>query len=85
MNITISEARKRLPELIMKVRRNAGAKVTITVNGVEAAELRQVEKPEQAADGATRLLDLMCSLPPVESDRVDVSSNVKEHLYGQVD
>ena len=85
MNIPISEARKRLPELVQKVRRAGGAKITITVNGVEAAELRPVDVRAEPFNAAERLLLVIDSMAKVDGDKVDISSNVKEHLYGQGD
>ena len=40
MKLSISEVRKRLPELVRQVRKDAGAKIEITVRDEVVAELR---------------------------------------------
>ena len=50
MKLSISEARKRLPELVRQVRKDAGAKVEITVRDEVVAELRAtLPEPEPGA------------------------------------
>ena len=40
MKLSISEARKRLPQLVRQVSKDAGAKIEITVHDEVVAELR---------------------------------------------
>ena len=49
MKLSISEARKRLPALVRKVRRDADASVQITVHDEVVAELRAAQ-PEPEPD-----------------------------------
>jgi antitoxin (DNA-binding transcriptional repressor) of toxin-antitoxin stability system len=52
MKLSISEARKRLPELVRQVRKDAGAKVEITVRDEVVAELRgPLPEPEPGSCG----------------------------------
>ena len=80
MKLSISEARRRLPELVRRVRKNAGAKVEITVRDEVAAELRAA-LPEPGA-AAKKLVELMRRLPKHRGRKTDISARVKEHLYG---
>jgi len=82
MKLSISEARKRLPALVRRVRRNAGASVQITVHDQVVAELRAVEQGPAPGAAATTLLELMAALPKRRGRKVSVSSHVKSHLYG---
>jgi antitoxin (DNA-binding transcriptional repressor) of toxin-antitoxin stability system len=41
MKLSISEARKRLPELVRQVRKDTGTKIEITVRDEVVAELRR--------------------------------------------
>jgi antitoxin (DNA-binding transcriptional repressor) of toxin-antitoxin stability system len=82
MRLSLSEARKRLPELVKRVRGRRGTVVTITLLGEEAAELRAVEKREKTWNPAQALCDIIDRLPAVSGAGRDVSSHVKEHLYG---
>jgi antitoxin (DNA-binding transcriptional repressor) of toxin-antitoxin stability system len=82
MKLSITEARKRLPALVRRVRRDAGARVEITVHNEVVAELRAVQpKPEPGA-AAHSLLRLMKKLPKTRGRKTSVSSHVKTHLYG---
>lgn len=83
MKISISEARKRLPELLRRVREGGDAAVRITVHDEVVAELRPVlPEPEPGMD-AHRLLELMDKLPKHKGPKKTVSENVKAHLYGR--
>lgn len=82
MRLSVSEARKRLPALVKRVRGRRDTVVTITLLGEEAAELRAVashDKPDNPAEALCRIID---ALPPASGGRRDVSSAVKDHLYG---
>jgi antitoxin (DNA-binding transcriptional repressor) of toxin-antitoxin stability system len=82
MKFSISEARKRLPELVRRVRKDAGAKVEITVRDEVVAELRApLPEPEPGA-AAKKLVALMRKLPKHRGRKTDVSAHVKERLYG---
>jgi antitoxin (DNA-binding transcriptional repressor) of toxin-antitoxin stability system len=54
MKLSISEARKRLPELVRQVRKDAGAKVEITVRDEVVAEIRGATRTELAGAGNKR-------------------------------
>jgi antitoxin (DNA-binding transcriptional repressor) of toxin-antitoxin stability system len=84
MKLSITEARKRLPELVRQVRKDAGAKVEITVRDEIVAELRAVQPGPEPGLAARKLLELRKKLAKkgMKSRRTDVSSHVKEHLYG---
>ncbi len=84
MKISISEARRRLPELVRQVGQDAETSVQITVHDEVVAELRAIQPLPKPGEAARRLLAL-------RKKRVrrnpkarwsDVSSHVKEHLYG---
>jgi antitoxin (DNA-binding transcriptional repressor) of toxin-antitoxin stability system len=82
MKLSISEARKRLPELVRQVRKDAGAKVEIMVHDEVVAELRgALPEPEPGA-AAKKLVELMRRLPKHRGRKTDISTHVKEHLYG---
>ncbi|MGH7774174.1 MAG: hypothetical protein ACREQA_18270 [Candidatus Binatia bacterium] len=82
MKFSISEARKRLPELVRQVRKDPGAAVQITVRDEIVAELRApLPEPEPGA-AARKLLEIMKKLPKPRKRKTDVSSKVKEYLYG---
>jgi antitoxin (DNA-binding transcriptional repressor) of toxin-antitoxin stability system len=84
MKLSISEARRRLPELVRRVRKNAGVKVEITVRDEAVAELRAVLPSPKPGEAARKLLQLRRKLARngLKTRRRDVSSHVKEHLYG---
>ena len=56
MKLSISEARKSLPELVRRVRKDAGAKVEITVHDEVVAELRGT-LPDRSGSQETRRSD----------------------------
>lgn len=80
MKVSISEARRRLPELVRQVRRDVGTSVQITVRQEVVAELRAA-LPEPGA-AAKKLLELMAKLPKHRGRKTDTSSHAKEDLYG---
>ena len=63
MKLSITEARKRLPELVGRVRKNAATKVEITVRDEVVAELRPALPKPEAGAAAKKLLSLMRKLP----------------------
>lgn len=82
MKLSTSEARKRLPELVRRVRQRNGAKIEITVHDEVVAELRGAMPAPQAGAGATKLLSLMRKLPKHRSKKTNVSGRVNDYLYG---
>lgn len=84
MKMSISEARRRLPELVRQVRKDAGTSVQITVHDEVVAELRASQPLPKPGEAARKLLALRKKLGRgVPKTRwSDVSSHVKEHLYG---
>lgn len=83
MKLSISEARKRLPALVRRVQRDAGASVEITVHNEVVAELRAVQPEPEPGVAARRLLRLMKKLPKRRGRKIPISSRVKTHLYGR--
>ena len=63
MKLSISEARKRLPELVRQVRKDAGAKVEIMVRDEVVAELRAALPEPEPGAAAKKLVELMRRLP----------------------
>lgn len=82
MKLSISEARKRLPELVRQVRKDAGARVEIMVRGEVVAELRAALPEPEPGAAAKKLVQLMRRLPKHRRSKTYVSRHVKEHLYG---
>lgn len=84
MKLSISEARRRLPELVRQVQKDSGTSIQITVHEKVVAELRAIQPLPEPGEAARRLLELRKKL--VRRGRKapahDVSSHVKEHLYG---
>jgi len=85
MKISISEARRRLPELVRQVRKDAGESVQITLHDEVVAELRAAQPEPEPGAAAKRLLELMEKLPKHRGRKTRVSSRVKDHLYGTSD
>lgn len=84
MKVSISEARKRLPELVRQVRKDAGAAVQITVRDEVVAELRAALPEPEPGAAARALLELRKKLARKgrKAQAHDVSSHVKKYLYG---
>jgi len=83
MKVSISEARRRLPELVRLVRKDAGTTVQITVREEVVAELRAALPEPEPGAAARKLLELMRKLPKSRGRKTDISAHVKEHLYGR--
>jgi antitoxin (DNA-binding transcriptional repressor) of toxin-antitoxin stability system len=81
MKLCISEARKRLPELVRQVRKDAGAKIEITVRDEVVAELRAALPEPEPGAAARKLVQLMRKLPPYRGQKTNISRHVKENLY----
>jgi len=81
MKISITEARKRLPELVRRVRRDAGMIIQITVRDEVVAELRPALPEPEPGAAARKLVELMEGLPKHRGPKGGVSKRVKEYLY----
>ncbi len=82
--VSITEARRRLPQLVRQLKQVPGSVVQITVRNEVVAELRAtlaVSEPEPGA-AARALLEIMRKLPKHRGRRRNISGHVKEHLYG---
>lgn len=82
MKVSISEARRRLPELVRRVRKDTGTSVQITVHDEVVAELRAALPEPEPGAAAKNLLELMRKLPKHRGPKTNVSSHVKTYLYG---
>lgn len=84
MKLSISEARKRLPSLVKTVQKDPAATVQITVRDEPVAELRAVQAGPEPGAAARKLLELRKRLAKkgLKARRSDVSTRVKEYLYG---
>lgn len=82
MKLSISEARRRLPELVRHVSKDAGAKVEITVRDEVVAELRPALPEPEPGAAAKKLLAIMRKLPKRRGAKTRVSRRVKQYLYG---
>lgn len=82
MKLSISETRRRLPELVRRVQKNAGARVEITVRDQVVAELRPALPQPEPGAAAKKLLQLMRKLPKRRGAKNNVSGHVKDCLYG---
>ena len=83
MKIPISEARRRLPELVRRVRRNSEVIFQITVNNEVAAELCAPERAPEPGAAGRALLDIIEKLPKSRGRKTRTSSRIKNHLYGR--
>lgn len=81
--VSISEARRRLPELVRQVKQDRGSVVQITVRDEVAAELRAALPEPEPGAAARALLELARKLPRRRGRRRNISGHVKEHLYGR--
>jgi antitoxin (DNA-binding transcriptional repressor) of toxin-antitoxin stability system len=86
--VSITEARRRLPQLVRQLKQDPRAVAQITVRNEVVAELRAarpVPEPEPGA-AARALLELAQKLPKRQRRRgqpTDISAHVKEYLYGR--
>ncbi len=83
MKLSISEARKRLPALVRRVRRDTGARVQITLHGEVVAELRAAQPQPEPGAAARKLLELAERLAKRGGRELNISSYTKEYLYGR--
>jgi len=82
MKLSISETRRRLPELVRRVRKNAEAKIEIAVRDEVVAELRPAQSRPESGAAAKKLLGLMRKLPKGRGAKTNISGHVKDYLYG---
>lgn len=83
MKIPISEARRRLPKLVRQVQKDPALRVEILVHDEPVAELRAIEPAPAAGEAARKLQVLRRRLAKIKPQPpADVSSRVKDHLYG---
>ena len=80
--VSISEARRRLPQLVRQVKQDRGSVVQITVRDEVVAELRAALPAPEPGGAARALLELMSKLPKHRGRRRNISGHVKESLYG---
>ncbi len=84
MKVSISEARRRLPQLVRQVKQDRGSVVQITVRDEVVAELRAALPAPEPGAAARALLELAQKLPKRRRGLpTDVSAHVKEYLYGR--
>jgi antitoxin (DNA-binding transcriptional repressor) of toxin-antitoxin stability system len=84
--VSVSEARKRLPQLVRQVKQDRGSVVQITVRDEVVAELRAALPQPEPGAAARALLELARKLPRPHGRRrrpSDVSTHAKEYLYGR--
>ena len=81
--VSITEARKRLPELVRQVKQDPGSVVQITVRDEVVAELRAALPEPEPGAAARALLEMMQKLPQRRGRRHNISGHVKEYLYGR--
>lgn len=86
MQIPISEARAKLPQLIKHLREDPSLSYEITVHQEIVAELRSPSQLPQGGEAAKQLLAIIDQLPPAPAgEATDISTHVNEHLYPSVD
>lgn len=85
MRIPITDARRRLSELVRQVREDAGLSVQITVHDEVVAELRAAQLEPEPGTAARKLLELMRRLPKHRGRKTAVSVSVRAHLRGRGD
>jgi antitoxin (DNA-binding transcriptional repressor) of toxin-antitoxin stability system len=83
MKVSISEARRRLPQLVRQVKQDRGSVIQITVRDEVVAELRAALPEPEPGAAARALLELMQKLPKHRGPQRNISGHVKEHLYGR--
>lgn len=84
MKLSISEVRRKLPALVKTVQKDPRTTIQITVREEVVAELRGVQPSPEPGLAARKLLELRKKLAKkrLKTRRNDISSHVKEHLYG---
>lgn len=82
MRLSITETRRRLPELVRQVGKNGATKIEITVHDEVVAELRSVAPEPEPGAAARALLAVIKKLPKPKGPKTRTSTRVKEYLYG---
>jgi hypothetical protein len=77
VRVSISEARRRLPQLVRQVKQDRGSVVQITVRDEVVAELRAALPAPEPGAAARALLELARKLPRPRGPRRDISGHVK--------
>ena len=86
MQIPISEARAKLPQLIKQLREDPSLTYEITVHQEIVAELRSPSQLPQGGQAAKQLLTLIDQLPPAPAgEATDISTHIHDHLYPSMD
>jgi antitoxin (DNA-binding transcriptional repressor) of toxin-antitoxin stability system len=80
--VSITEARRRLPQLVRRLKQNPDSVVQITVRNEVVAELRATLPVSEPGAAARALLEIMRKLPKHRGRRRNISGHVKEYLYG---
>ena len=81
MKVSISEARRRLPELVKRVKKDREP-VQITVHDEVVAELHAALPGPEPGAAVRALLALRTKLPKSRGPKRDIARHAKEHLYG---
>jgi antitoxin (DNA-binding transcriptional repressor) of toxin-antitoxin stability system len=84
--VSVSEARRRLPQLVRQVKQDRGSVVQITVRDEVVAELRAALPEPEPGAAARALLELARKLPKRRRSRgrpTDISAHAKDYLYGR--
>jgi hypothetical protein len=82
MQVPISEARAKLPQLVKQLQRDPSLTYEITIHDEVVAELKAPPALPRGGEAARELLALMERLPkPRSRKKVRVSENIKRHLY----
>ena len=85
MRVNVTNARRLLPALLKKVHDDPNLRIEITVRDEPVAELRAMTPTPAPGEAIRRLLKLRARLAAIasaEGGPADVSTRVKDHLYG---
>lgn len=78
--MSVTEARRKLPELVKRASSEEGLRVLITVHGRVAAELRSCSPEPAPGAAARRLQELMSAQKPHRGKKHGISEEVSAHL-----
>lgn len=82
MQIPISEARAKLPQLIKQLRQDPSLHYEITVHQEVVAELRSPSQLPEGGEAAKQLLSIIDQLPPASvADVTNTSEHINHYLY----
>lgn len=86
MQIPISEARAKLPQLIKQLQQDPSLSYEITVHQEIVAELRSPSQLPQGGEAARQLLAIIDQLPQAPAgEEISISEHVSQSLYPNVD